>query len=101
MRTYRKRNETLLIRLPWCAVIRDNIAWRVVAANQIDPMHVVAKCGVRQHRRKAGRASDLFRGVPDHLVVMTGRPSCPVSCPRKGIGGPLLIIALFVDPALL
>jgi hypothetical protein len=85
----RDRNEALLIRL-----LPRDVARRAVTAYQIDPMQ-------ESRRRKAGRATDLFRGIPDHLIVMTGGPSCPVGCLGKGIGGPLLIIVLFINPAVL
>ena len=85
----RDRNEDLLIRL-----LPRYVARRAVTAYQIDTMQ-------ESRRRKAGRATDLFRGIPDHLVVMTGEPPCPVGCLGKGIGGPLLIIVLFINPAVL
>jgi hypothetical protein len=87
MGTYRYRNEALLIRL-----LPSDVAHRAVTAYQIDPMQV-------SRRVKAGRATDLFRGIPDHLIVMTGDPSCPVGCLGKGIGDPLLIIVPFINPA--
>ena len=85
----RDRNEALLIRL-----LPRDVARRAVTAYQIDPMQ-------ESRLRKAGRATDLFRGIPDHLIVMTGEPSCAVGCLGKGIGGPLLIIVLFINPAVL
>jgi hypothetical protein len=77
--TYRDRNKTLLIRrLPHV------VARRAVVARQID-----------RSTTTGGRATDVGRGLPDHLGVMTGR--IPIRFRENRAAVPL---CFFVDPAL-